>query len=1010
MKIHVLESLLGPLKRTEFDIDEDGVSVARLIARFGNPAWTEGAPIVAVINGGPPVRGDAQKSTLARRSDDVVIVPDMGDPVTLTFIGNVILAAIVSTILSFAYAALVGVPKVEQQRGEGDESATNKWDGMTTNYGSGFPIQIVYGIHRIAGQVISGNVYEKSIDRDVLALLISLGEGPFDQIAGVDLSTRGERNNLGKLFNNNPVETLAGVKVQGVDIAENDVSYWLRSGTQFQTAMAPWLQSFTTFSVNIPLRHLEAATYTTSGTSVGQVRVRLRFDALFSLINGKRATAQVIFQHRRRKVGQTVWNAWTRFQVNLLKASAFNWSFVIDLPELAQWEIELERLTTNDGPQTVSTSTWQAVVEGFSIVADSIISYPNLALLSVELLATERLQSTTPTITVPVRGRPVSHWTSLSGWEGPHFFETATSIWWGRDPAWILADFLTNTRYGLGNYISVDDLDLDSFEQWSLWNQVQVDDGESGTHERNFFDGVIDAREDAWSIVMAICRVGNAVPVVTGNKIRVKFEHPDDLPAGFGRPSVQLFTRANMTDFQATWTDNSQRPNILDMQILNEDEDYEQDLISIEDPDAFGLNKPWLLQAEFVRRQTVKLLPGVTRPQHARRIGHFMHATNRLLFLACEFTVGIDSLAAEVGDRISVETDVAKFFDSDTDGPRTTTAEAGKLFVKLDTEVVLAPATSYEVFIKEDSGDIVTNPVTSAAGTYPVGTQIDLGGSTRTYNKGAVVAIGEVDASVKDFIITAIGMEENLQRRVKAVVWDEDVFTIPSTVALTELGITDPGAIGPAAVQEADVVTADVSDDGTEALILWATPADARGRPSRVYMRKLETATVHPEALPDDFLLVWEGVGSEAPVQGLTPGVQYEASVVIQEREGMWKGPGDSTTQLTFTAAEFPGVSPEVPEIDYISNRERGIEIGWSGGGGETLQYFEIRRGPFWNGAVLMGRTKEHSIRLEDAAYGTALYQVRARHKNGLYSGEEKLVNASVGVPEGMTLGASIQW
>ena len=117
-------------------------------------------------------------------------------------------------------------------------------------------------------------------------------------------------------------------------------------------------------------------------------------------------------------------------------------------------------------------------------------------------LAPERLQGTTQTITLPGWGRPLRHWTALSGWAGPHFFETATSTWWGRDPAWVLLDFLLDTRSGLGNFITEDNLDLESFELWSEWNQVKVDDGKGGTHERNSYDGVIDARYKAMDVVL----------------------------------------------------------------------------------------------------------------------------------------------------------------------------------------------------------------------------------------------------------------------------------------------------------------------------------------------------------------------------------------------------------------------------------------------------------------------------------------------------------------------------
>lgn len=1018
--VHRLQSLIGPIERTDIELDLAGITAAELVELTRDPSWTEAAAVAVIIDGAPAIRGAELERVIVNDEADVVVVPDPGGPVivVLAFLGGLLLEALVAGAIAFAinlaYQAIVGKPKAGQARGGGEESQTYNWTGIATNYGSGFPIPIAYGIHRVGGQIISTNIYDEGIDRDILALLIAIGEGPISQIGGLDLEKFPELNDLGGLFRSRNPLLPAGIKVNGATLTTADARFFTRNGTQVQSPISAWILAHTTFPQNVPLRSGKTHEYTTSGTTVGRLRIRIRFDALFKQSGNNRVAHTVQITSRFRETGSTLnFSQVQTATITAQKGSPFNWSFEMFFPKNAEWDIQIRRVTPDDKQDTVSSSTWVAIVESFQPGIDQVLAYPNMALLSLEMLATERLAGTQPNVTVPIRGRLVRHWTAASGFEGPHFLELATSTWWGRDPAWILHDYLTNARYGLGNWLTDDDLDLPSFELWSKYGQVKVDDGAAGTHERYFFDGVLDSREAAWEIIMRICRVGNAVPVIDGNKIRIKFEHDDDPAGGFPRPRNQVFTQANMTAFSLTFSDQSQRPNIIDLQILNVDLDYEQDLISVEDESAFGLNDPEKLGADVIRRQVVNLF-GCVRPEHARRIGDFINQTNRRMNQVVRFTCAIDGLAAEVGDRIGVETDVARFFDSETEGIRSTVAGAASNTMFVDVEIVLAPATTYEFAIVATDGIVVVRTITAVAATYAPNTAITFGGAAVTWPKGTVVGWGIAGAVLVDFLITEITMTEELQREITARNFDPLVYTPQANLSLGEgTDFTGGEIIGAVDILAPIGPTSVFVDDDGDTLIGWLIPQDQRGTPSRVYVRPvidpLTETDIGDFATRINWELVWEGIGDEARIHGLAPFLTYEFAVVTRNADGSWLGP-DGVPLETLVIPEFPRSIPFQPEFESSAERESGIELRWKPIRSDAIAYYEVRRGDSWHGAEMRARVDSDRVWLKDAPFGSQKYEVRSRHRNGLYSGAENLVTVSVGVPAGTTFGETFTW
>ena len=122
-------------------------------------------------------------------------------------------------------------------------------------------------------------------------------------------------------------------------------------------------------------------------------------------------------------------------------------------------------------------------------------------------------------------------------WDGT--FKTDTE--WCADPAWILYDLLTNTRYGCS--IPETRLDKYTFKTVSEYCGGMVDDGSGeGTTEPRFTCNInITQQNDAFNIVNALCSVMRVMPFYSAGGIAISQDAE-------GKTTKYLFNNANVTD------------------------------------------------------------------------------------------------------------------------------------------------------------------------------------------------------------------------------------------------------------------------------------------------------------------------------------------------------------------------------------------------------------------------------------------------------------------------------
>ena len=1026
LSIHVLDDIIRPSAgREDFLQTHAGLTVRQIRDLVRRPEWTDPSRIHAIRMGKPvaeewldQVPKDGEDLTFAPRIEGVEIALAIGLTGFLATAAGFVINAGILFGISYALAKLQGKPKLPQVRGD-VESPTYGWEGMTTGWGVGARVALPYGIHAVPGQAIGSSVTQLPSGDDVMSILVAIGVGPLSRIAGVDLLTRTEWNDLGGLYNLHPTDTTpSGIRVNNNLVNNADLNLSLRAGTTYQTTIPGTARSSTSYPVGSQAPRATSANGTglllpstryDLHAAVPKARVRFRlsnwYDPSGSSISPLAGTCTVQYVDPAdpdRRLG----NAFVA--VNRASRAPFNITVPIDLPTDKTYQLCLSH--GYDGLNTTATPTVEVLSVEEELVGDE-LAYPGIALANIELRASERISGSQPNLQIQCWGRPLA-WKLAGVWQEPTFYDTGSGKWVGRNPAWVLYDFLTSTE-GLGRWVTSDMIDEDSFEEWAEYCDELVDDGNGGTHPRHHFDGVIDRGEKAWEVVLKIARCGRAIPWFFDNLYRIKFEHPDSV--SFPRPVRQLFAESNIEDLRISYPDRMDRANILEAQILNEDLNWEQDVISQEDPDS-GINDPYSYRAEQPKSETVEFF-GITRPAHARRELVWMLATNRLSYSQIEFSCGIYAWAAEIGDLIAVQHDVPNWFDTSTGGFRSTRASTASATIYLDHAVTLAGGKTYSVAVVEPTNaevQIVT--ITSAAGSYAADTALTLA-SAIDCRKGAVVAFGELDKVVKVYQVTNLKQDGEWKFRIGATLYDETAFDAETAITLGEVTVPSSELAVTGSTSEVLDLRVVTSADGRTRRLVFARPPAVKGL-VRLYMRVQTTAdaVTQAEQTPEQYadqgwVLLGEFAGSESgPIEELTPFVTYEAVGVIQSADGDWPSPG-SATVFEFTPEEFAPFPPGNVTGLTATQCGDGVLLSWSPLRDDAVEYFEVRRGPAtaWLGCEVVARTQRSAFLVTEMPVGEQTYLVCARHRNGLYSGEVATVTITTAAPATWPTSAATQ-
>jgi predicted phage tail protein len=872
-------------------------------------------------------------------------------------------AGVLMTVYSIVSAITARRPNFGSSGSGLDESSpTYGWEGITTTQDVGIPIGIVYGEHRVGGNIINQYIRTDG-DKQYLNLLIALGEGEIESIDDIEI-------------NENPSDNF------------DNVTLTKKYGTNSQTLISNFQDTHNLQSLNVALLKDDPYVHTTVETDITAFELKLTLvGGLYQAGgSGNLQSWAVIYKVEYKIHTDPVYTDLGSTTIDAMSRTDVRRVFRKEGLTAGQYDIRITR--TSDDSSLDPLKQGDLYLKGVDeIVIDDPLIYPNVALLGVEALATDQLSGATPNITSLVKGRKIStpdvreeEGGSAVLWEDYYYdagssvyrgFSDDRELYWdgstfinafGANPIWCMRDLLTNTRYGLGDYINTNILDLDALIEMAQYCEEKVSDGEGGYEKRFRMDVVIDSETKALDLIMQLCATFRAFPFYSNGTVMLKIDKADT--------PVQMFGMGNIvkSSFMQNWKSIKEYPNVVEIQFMDKDKNYKQELIAVMDEVSLGAGNP--MRKSQLRLFCTRLSQCLREGKYALNIGKHINRTVTL-------KASIDAIACQAGDLINVCHDVPQWGFSGRVQANSTTTK-----VYLGESVTLENGKTYFIRVRFANDTQEERQITTGAGTHSF---VEVGSAFS--NAPAVYdlyAIGEVNKLVKPFRIVSMKRAGNSEVEITAIeynvnVYDTDTIYIPDNnySALTfEIPDVENLALTERLVKLGDGTIENVID-------VWFNKPTTSTRVIAYDRAKIYLS----DNDGDSWLLMGETTGSHFAIQNNLADLQeYKVAVVSVGFNGKVNAIANSPTS-TITLIGKSAPPSDVSSFLVNQSRDR-LYFGWTQITDVDLAGYEIRYGASWESGYILGsRLLGNNFILLNFKEGNAQsYWIKAIDTSGNYS------------------------
>jgi len=904
--------------------------------------------------------------------DEIVVAPEVKAPVVavVSFIISAVWAAAVAHpflftffVLSMGYSIYqyMNQPKMPDfnlgSAGMDEGSPTYGWDGVQTIQEVGVPVAVVYGEHRVGGNIINQFLWEDG-DKHYLNVLLAVCEGEIEAIENIEL-------------NNNPIDNFEGVAVNK------------RFGTNYQSMIPNFEDLHNIYPVSANLTQNNPYIYTTVDLDVEAFEIHLRLN------NG-------LYQQNSSSGDIQSWSVTYRVEYKEHSSGTY-----IDLGETtisAQSRSSVRRVFRKAGltpgqydiriTRTSEDSSLQPLKQGdlllFQIdeLKTDDLSYPNTALMGLQLLATDQLSGSMPNITSIVKGRKVSvpdvrngtdpvawddyYWDgadyrlladdTLLSWDGVSFTERYSA-----NPVWCLRDFIINSRFGLGEFISSENLDHASLLEMSQYCEERVPDGQGGYEKRFRMDVVIDSNNKALDVLIQLCATFNAMPVYSAGGLAFKIDRPTTPTQLFGMGSIVK------DSFAQSWKTLKEVPNVIEVQFTDKEKNYQQETIAYIDEELLGSGEP-------MRKSQIRLF--TTRGSYAIRAARYALKVARYINRSVSFKAGIDAVACQAGDVISISHDVPQWgFSGRVQNGST------DVLVKLDREMVIEDGKSYKIQVRFADDTIEERLITSPTGTHA---EVSCEAFSQDPQIFDVYAIGETNKVKKDFRVVSIQREGKSEVQISALEYNEAVYD-DSDIILPQNNYSSLSSEIPAVSNLSLTESLVKKADGTieNAIDVWFD------RPAYVdhFVKSYAKAKIY---ISDDGGLSWRARGETSGtnfriIGDIVDHQTYKVKVTsldsLNEESSLASAP-----ESTITIVGKSAPPSDVPSFLVNRNRDM-LYFGWTPIPDVDVWGYEIRRGLDWESAEFITLQQGTHYLTKDVKRGIGQrYWIKAIDTSGNYS------------------------
>lgn len=373
-------------------------------------------------------------------------------------------------------------------------------------------------------------------------------------------------------------------------------------------------------------------------------------------------------------------------------------AYEVALPPGGPWDIRMTRVTPDSTAAVLANKTF---FESYTEIISDKLRYPNSALAFLQIDASQF--KTIPVrgylikgikVQVPVNYNPLTRvYTGL--WNGT--FKQA----WTDNPAWVFYDLVTKKRYGLGEFVTPENVN-----KWALYSVAQycdemVPDGEFGLEPRFTCNLYLQSQEEAFTVLNNVASIFRAMTYWSDGGITAVQDKPSN--------PVALFNSANVVNGEFSYTGSSGKTRHTIAKVSwNDPKDlYRQKIEYVED--AVGITRYGIVPTDVTAM-------GCTSRAQAHRFGKALLFTEQYEGEVINFTAGIDHI------RMARPGSIIKVQDRDRAGKpfggRILSATLTQITV--DRPILIEVGKTYTFDCVLADGTIASRTLTNAASTTSV--------------------------------------------------------------------------------------------------------------------------------------------------------------------------------------------------------------------------------------------------------------------------------------------------
>ena len=226
--------------------------------------------------------------------------------------------------------------------------------------------------------------------------------------------------------------------------------------------------------------------------------------------------------------------------------------------------------------------------------------------------------------------------TSNDYWDG----EFKTNKEWTDNPAWCFYDLLTNKRYGVGNYVTENDVDKWSLYQIAKYCDELVSDGFGGVEPRFTCNLYIQSQDDALKVLSDMASVFRGMFYYSNGFIYAINDMPEETP-------IYSFTNSNVVDgnFNYESTSLKDRNSAVYVRYIDKNNFYKPAVEYVENIEAVR---------KFGFKETELTAFGCTSRGQAQRLGRWLLASEYNETETVSFESGPECVYLKPGDVIKL--------------------------------------------------------------------------------------------------------------------------------------------------------------------------------------------------------------------------------------------------------------------------------------------------------------------------------------------------------------------